>query len=377
MNNKLLQPSGFNNQFYGEGLSFQDYISQMRNIILEARCDLNSENAHRIIDANSPFIFEPIQDQQHTTSENGILFIHGLFDSPYFLSDIAKHLSFKNFITYSVLLPGHGTIPGDLLNINYAEWIKAVNYGIRCLASRVKNIFIVGFSLGGTLAIHHALQHKLCKGLILLAPALKTKSLLRYYIVRHHKLFSWIRDKTKWYHIAEQINFAKYNSYAFNAGYQACLVMEETHDLITKQSLNVPIFIITSQDDETVSNQAVINFFMQQKHQQSRMLCYTSQQNVFSDDRIIIRNSYFPEKKILGFSHTCLSVSPTNIYFGEHSNYKDFTHYKNTLPKNSTEIYAGAVTPENLKSHTMQRLTYNPDFENMLSLLEDFLFVNI
>lgn len=374
MNNKLLQPSGLNNQFYGEGLPFSDYIALMKNIILESRYDLTSETADLILNANSPYILDPIMP---TTLENsnqiGFLLIHGLFESPFFLSDVGQYLATKNFITYSILLPGHGTIPGDLLHVDYREWIKAVNYGIQCLSQRVKNIFVLGFSLGGTLAIHHALQQNQCKGLVLFAPALKTRSLLSYVVAKNHRWFSWLHQKSKWYHIAEQVSFAKYDSYAFNAGYQACRLMVETKKLLTKAPVDIPIFTITTRDDETVSNQAILKFFHQHKNPKSKLLYYSPQKYTVFDERVLVCNSNFPERNILDFSHICLPISPENPYFGANSSYRDFTHYPGNFQPPHENCFQGAVSRKNLKQHLLQRLTYNPDFSNMLVQLEQFL----
>jgi esterase/lipase len=369
MQKTLLQPSGINNHFYGQGLAFNDYIELMRNIIVEARPDLTLENSKLIVEANSPFIRLP----KTSSPQNGILLIHGLFDSPFFLQDIADYFVTKDFLVYAVLLPGHGTVPADLLSIKYQEWIKCIDYGMNTLAAQVKNIYVAGYSLGATLALHHTLQQQLCKAIFMLAPAFKPKSTLRYFLARYHKLFSWIADKLKWYQIKENNNFAKYNCYTFNAGYQACLLMTKLRSLMKEKNLEIPVFMSLTSDDETVSDNAALSFFLHHQHPHSQLILYSNDTITYPDPRINLRPSAYPGEKILNFSHICLPISPENNYFGKNSSYRDFSHYQNCDLQNDENIYLGAITPQNLKRYTIQRLSYNPDFAYFLQSMDNFL----
>lgn len=365
-----LQPSGLNTRFYGEGLPFADYIELMRNIIIESRDDLTSQNAAQIVNDNSPFCLRSDEKKKY---KNGVLLVHGLYDSPFFLRDIGQYFFKKDFLVNSILLPGHGTVPGDLLEIKLAEWLKAVTFGIESL-SDCDNIFIAGYSLGGMLAIHHRLTHTTpIKGLFLFAPALKTRSFVKSMMAKYHRLFSWHSQTAKWYQIRKPLSYVKYNCYAFNAGYQTCKLMDITHKLLAQQSIDIPIFVVISADDETLSDRCIIDFFLKQPHKANKCVLYSNKKSLISDDRIIHRESQFSEKKILNFSHTCLTISPENVLLGEKSDYQDFSHYVNFESSSKNDIYQGAITKENLKQYTISRLSYNPDFYSLLHHVDEFL----
>lgn len=367
---KLLIPSGLNSSFCKDGTSFESYIDLMTRVIVESRLDLNGDNADEIVLANSPFSWKPNTDQ----FENGVLLIHGLFDSPYYVRDLGKYFYDKNFLVNALLLPGHGTVPGDLLDINFQEWLKAVQFGVQSLAKRVKNIYLAGYSLGGVLALYGLLQdHANIKGLVLIAPALKPRSALRSSLAKYYPLYRWMSPKTKWYKIAESSNYTKYSCYALNAGYQATQLIGKVHQKLKDQPLTIPLFVVMSKDDETISDGAILSFFNRQSHPDSRLLIYASDNYEHNDARIELRKSSYPELKILNFSHTCLMISPENPLLGRDSQYADFTHYPNGHAIKPTNLYSGAVTKENLKKYTISRLSYNPDFHYMLQKLDEFL----
>lgn len=370
-NKYSLLSSGKNSHFVGEGLPFDNYVDVMRDIIINSRTDLDDENANKIVIANSPFSWQPHNSQK---TQNGILLIHGLFDSPYYVRDLGEFFLKKNFLVNAVLLPGHGTVPGDLLNVTYQEWLKSLEYGIETLQSKVDKVYLAGYSLGGILAIYSALQNPdIIKGLVLIAPALKARSALKFFLAKYYRLFSWINGRAKWFQIKDSANFAKYSCYAFNAGHQARKLLHLVTSQLKTTKLKMPIFVVISKDDETVSYEAVLSFFSKQENANSRLLIYSNDPINTTDSRVIVRPSLFPHLKIINFSHSCLTISPENLLLGAESQYVDVNHYSNGHRLNLEDCYLGATTKENLKKCIVSRLSYNPDFNFMLQSLDNFL----
>src|SRR5690242_2307373 len=86
--------SGLNSEFHSASLSFPAYVDKMRSIIEATRLDLTEENREIIIDANSPFEWNPSGNSiktPETKIANGILLVHGLFDSPSTILSIAEY----------------------------------------------------------------------------------------------------------------------------------------------------------------------------------------------------------------------------------------------------------------------------------------------
>lgn len=327
----------------GEGLSFADYITQTQAMIRKARTDITDESRQYIIEANSPFILLPKGPQQ---IKRGVLLIHGLYDSPFTMRDIGHQLQQKGFLVYAILLPGHGAVPGDLLKTNYQEWIKATHYGIAELAKEVDQIYIGGHSIGSILALNYAAQHINVQGLILTAPALKLRYQLIARISRWFKYMHWFSRSLKWYKQAPLKNYAKYESFCFHAGYQAYQLVQKTQKLLDFTSKLPQLFIVFSAHDEVVTLKGAYDFFVRWTNPSNRMLVYSSTSLTMPDPRIEVRNSYFPEQKILDFSHTSIPVAPDNPHYGVNGDYQDFGHYPNSSPPSTGEIYFGSFHPK-------------------------------
>jgi len=69
-------------------------------------------------------------------------------------------------------LPGHATQPDDLRDIPYQQWIDTSEKALRELQQQHAVVFVIGQSMGGTLALHLAANHRFT-GVVTLAAALR------------------------------------------------------------------------------------------------------------------------------------------------------------------------------------------------------------
>ena len=86
----------------------------------------------KIVDGNAPFELKPpagCPSGHGKPYRRGILLTHGLTDSPYSMRALGSFFQKNCFRVMAILLPGHGTQPGDLLDIHWQEWAKAEAYG--------------------------------------------------------------------------------------------------------------------------------------------------------------------------------------------------------------------------------------------------------
>jgi len=100
-----------------------------------------------------PFFFEG-------KSNSAFLLIHGYESSPYSLRQIGNILKSMDHTVLCPLLPGHGTSLVELSKTRYEHWYEAVRRIYVRERPKYKNFFIVGFSLGGNLALRLAIQYK-------------------------------------------------------------------------------------------------------------------------------------------------------------------------------------------------------------------------
>jgi esterase/lipase len=114
------------------------------------------------------------QGPQHAAFERSAgrpaaLFIHGFPDTPFAMSDLAECLHDQGWTVSGLLLPGFGPQLETLYQQRVEFWIDAVCQEIVRLKKEHSPVLLVGFSLGGGLAIPAAVRSR-PDGLALLAP---------------------------------------------------------------------------------------------------------------------------------------------------------------------------------------------------------------
>ena len=80
----------------------------------------------------------------------GILLVHGLGDSPWSFSDIATSLAKEGILVRTVLLPGCGTKPADMMAATSEDWQRVVQEQADLLAKEVNAMWMLRFLSGMT-----------------------------------------------------------------------------------------------------------------------------------------------------------------------------------------------------------------------------------
>jgi alpha-beta hydrolase superfamily lysophospholipase len=370
MQDKRFQVSGLNSRFEQSHLPFNHYVQYTKQLIRATRTDLNQRNRELVVDANAAFELRPDDPEQ---CKRGALLVHGLLDSPYTLRTIAKHLHAQGFWVRSLLLPGHGTVPGDLLEVQYQDWLAATRYGIQSFADRVESLYYVGYSTGAALGLYHALEQQPLAGLILFAPVIKIKNPLARFS-QWHRRWRWLGKRSQWFVQTQDNDYCRYESITFNAIHQ---VYQLTRELAAKQQqLAMPVLMISTANDEVVSHRAIVRFMQQQSSAQNRFIIYGNNLKT-TDPQVTLRSSCYSAENIIDFSHLALLIPPEDPHYGRHGDYHDVRHYRGIgkcLAKSPQSTrYAGAITLGNLRQHYMQRLTYNPDYAYLLQSIDEFI----
>ena len=91
-------------------------------------------------------------------SDTSCLLIHGFTSWPEEMRWLGADLARHEHTVLGVRLPGHATVPGDLRRVRAEDWLMAVEEGVSLLHQMSDAVFVVGFSLGGALALIAAAQ---------------------------------------------------------------------------------------------------------------------------------------------------------------------------------------------------------------------------
>lgn len=81
------------------------------------------------------------------------LLLHGFLASPSVFGALPRDLVAAGVAVRAPLLPGHGTRPDDLMGVTEDDWLEAVKTAYDEAAADHARVSVVGFSMGGTLAL--------------------------------------------------------------------------------------------------------------------------------------------------------------------------------------------------------------------------------
>jgi alpha-beta hydrolase superfamily lysophospholipase len=220
-------------------------------------------------DWNRSFIIEPDGE-----ALGAVVLLHGLTDSPYSLRHIAEIYRSHGFVSVGVRLPGHGTVPAGLTDVEWEDWMAATRLAIREARRRggpAKPLHIVGYSTGGALALKYALDslddERLSRPdrLVLISPMIGITRFARFAGLAALPAYFPAFAKAAWLDIMPEFNPFKYNSFPVNAGRQSHRLTQALQDEITKGARRgaltklPPILTFQSVVDFTVSTPAVVS----------------------------------------------------------------------------------------------------------------------
>ncbi len=115
----------------------------------------------------------------HEGGNIGVLLCHGFTGSPYSLRPWADYLADAGLSVSLPRLPGHGTTWQEMSRTRWEDWYAEVDRGYEELRGRTAEIFVMGLSLGGCLALRMAeLRGTGISGLVLVNPSLAADSKL-------------------------------------------------------------------------------------------------------------------------------------------------------------------------------------------------------
>jgi len=121
-----------------------------------------------------------------------VIFVHGFMGSPRQFDRLAEVVHSKGYSAASLLLPGHGGSAKDFISSTFIHWQNHVNCEVERFIRDYENIWLVGHSMGGLLAINSAIRYNShIRGLFTIATPFKLVTFsVRATRVFMHLLFS-------------------------------------------------------------------------------------------------------------------------------------------------------------------------------------------
>jgi carboxylesterase len=115
----------------------------------------------------------------HQGGPTGVLLCHGFTGSPQSLRPWADYLAEAGLTVSLPRLPGHGTTWQEMARTRWEDWYAEVDRAFDELGATVDEVFVMGLSMGGCLALRLAeLRGQAVSGLVLVNPSVTAESKL-------------------------------------------------------------------------------------------------------------------------------------------------------------------------------------------------------
>ncbi len=343
--------------------AFDDYVEKTERMIAANRYFLTADRQKEIA-ANLPFELRPVRRLPVT---KGVLLIHGLGDSPFSFVDIGQALAARGLLVRTLLLPGHGTRPADMIAADHRDWRAAVARHVDLLKQEVEEIYLGGFSTGANLAYLQAAEDPEIEGLMLFSPAFQSDEPL----VGLTPLYAFFQDWLLTGDPENETNIVRYMSMPTNGFAQFYRTSQETLERLGAQRFERPVFMALSEHDSVLDAAKIRSLFEERfSHPASRLMWFGSAPSGRAG-RIRSVNSRVPALRVSNMSHMGVLFAPENPYYGVDGSQRIC---RNGQEAPGAEAFCRAGGPvwfstwgfqEDGKVHA--RLTFNPAFRQMMA----------
>lgn len=340
-------------------VSFDAYRQDTVRLLQQRRIYQSPDPALEI-DWNAPREWRP-----RAQPRGGILLVHGLGDSPWSFRDIGEQLAAAGFLVRTVLLPGHGTRPDDLLDVTLEDWRRVVDEQARALRREVKPVYLGGFSTGANLVVEYAYANPDVAGLLLFSPAFMSNSAYDWLAPLIAWARPWLREPDG---IRPMQNAVRYMTVPTNGFAQFYRSSRRARQALASGPYGKPVLMVVAEHDSVLDTAYLAQGFSAQfTHPASRLVWYGDKQDGFGrDPRVLVRTDYLPDLRISQFSHMGLLFSPGNALYGAAGSLRLCWNGQSDAARADCERgaavwYSDWGYIEEGKAHA--RLTFNPYFE--------------
>ena len=225
------------------------------------------------------------------------MLLHGFTSSPREFRDLSDYLAKHRISSYAPLLPGHGTTPERLAVLKYYQLIEFVQEQINMLAKDYEEIYLVGSSFGGNLALLCTNHSFKIKCIITLGTPIffRRHKLNKYFllpILRRVKIF---QKKPKRVRDFIDTHNGSYRVVPLRAAYEMTKILE----LSKKELKNIfkPVLVMHVENDSVISEEShgyILNHVSSKRK---------SEFEVPESNHVALLGKYanLANKKILGF----------------------------------------------------------------------------
>lgn len=333
---------------------------------LHARRAFQTQDREAELAWNGPGEWRPASTDPRVPPSKGILLVHGLGDSPWSFHDLAGELVAQGFLVRTVLLPGHGTQPADLIDVTLEQWRQVVREQAAAIQRDVTGpVYLGGFSTGANLALEAAYANPQIAGLVLFSPGFRSSVPMGWLASLASRIRPWIVTPSAEVPVQNSVRYMVTPTNGFAQFYRSSRAAQQ---LLRERTYDKPVFMAVTEHDSVIDTDYLLDVFQHRfTHPDSRLVWYGGVPPSLTDHaRVLVRADKVPDEKISQFSHMALLFSPSNPLYGANGSVRICLNgfdgnARRACEKGAPVWYSDWGYREEGKIHA--RLTFNPYYD--------------
>lgn len=341
------------------------WVEANRNFVLTTE-----EGRTMELEANLPREYRPARPDGR-----GILLVHGLGDSPWSFADLAESLAAEGILVRTVLLPGCGTKPADMMAATADDWRRVVKEQADILAAEVDEMWLGGYSTGSNLVLDYAQANPgKAKGFVLFSPAVEVRPPFAW-------AASFVSNFKDWLVTPESRPNGGRNPFqyfvipikGFAAFYDTMTRADDVLEALEKTPAGVPAVVMLAEHDGLVETEALLPRFDRAfPNPKSRILWYGEERFAKGlAERVRVLSESVPQMRVASFSHMGLMHRPDNPQYGEAGADRFCWNGQSQADSKACEagadIWYSGERHQPDEAHNYARLTFNPWYDEQLA----------
>ena len=370
--NNIPQGEWFTPQSYlfeDNGEPFEEYKRLLSDYLTVNTPSQPEYSTKEIVELNLPYLLNPHPEQCSRAPKMAAMMIHGLYSSPAMMRDMAEHLANNCVQVRSILLPGHGTKPGDLTAVEASTILNQVSVRTHEFISATPDTarFLIAHSYGGLLSALLASRYQSdIHGMVLYSPA--------FFISKRAPLSARLGDHLFTYIPNNDFGRLSPVAYLTQSVHSAKVLFEHLDMLSATKKIDTPTKLVISEHDEVTQADGVLSY-ARKKLSNLETTILTNDPNRAQKkygSRFSYALSASPESKIVSMSHLGYFVKPDNpLYTGKGPmaciDPRNFSC--DDIPED--HVFGGLA---GIPSHaTISKLAFNPFFDRDMDELVAFI----
>jgi carboxylesterase len=228
---------------------------------------------------NQPFYFEGVNGK-------AVLLVHGWTSTPYEVRRLGKFLHENGYTVSGPMLTGHGTVPKNLENIHWNQWLEDIEKAYKELQKNHSKIFLAGTSIGSNLAIMLASRNSEIAGVILMATPYKVN--WEWLLVPFARFLSKIKNYARKFYpptfgVSTTITrLISYQTYPIKSALETFELVRVSRKYLPK--ITQPCLIIQSASDHVVSKKSLKEIYKRIKSKNKKKVSIKRAYHTFISD---------------------------------------------------------------------------------------------